>query len=352
MLDRRCAIHYSLSSRVTRGGYVVTTASAAGKAILLGEHAVVYGRPAIAVPLSDVRVTVHVNPLPQGQVPQGTGITICAADLGQRFGLQEPCDAEAAPALRATIGNTLAHLGVPIEEAHFELVIRSSIPIARGLGSGTAVATAIVRALAAHYGRSLPVAEVSQLAYRTEILLHGTPSGLDNTVVAYEEPVYFIRGQPPAALRFAAPVHLLIADTGIPSRTRDTVARVRQRWLADRTCYEGIFDEIGAAVEAARRAIEGPLAGAGLPLLGQLMSHNHSLLQRLGVSCAELDRLVDAALSAGALGAKLSGGGGGGCMVALLGPLGGEGPTADTVRGALSAAGAPLVLETIVRVVT
>ena len=105
-------------------------------------------------------------------------------------------------------------------------------------------------------------------------------------------------------------------------------------------------------METARRAIEGPLAGADLPLLGQLMSHNHSLLQRLGVSCAELDHLVAAALAAGALGAKLSGGGGGGCMVALLGPLGGEGPTADAVRGALGAAGAPLVLETIVRVVT
>ena len=209
---------------MTRGGYVVTTASAAGKAILLGEHAVVYGRPAIAVPLSDVRATVQVDPLPQGR-----GIIICAADLGQRFGLDEPCDADAAPALRATIGNTLAHLGVPIEEAHFELVIRSAIPIARGLGSGTAVATAIVRALAEHYGRDLPVAEVSQLAYRTEILLHGTPSGVDNTVVAYEQPVYFVKGEPPMALHVPAPLHLLIADTGIPSRTRDTVARVRQQ---------------------------------------------------------------------------------------------------------------------------
>lgn len=303
----------------------------------------VYGRPAIAVPLSDVRATASVAALPQGR-----GIVLCAADLGQRFGLRkdcacEPCAADAAPALRATVRNTLTHLDIPAEAADLEITIHSQIPIARGLGSGTAVSAAIIRALAQHYGRDLPAADVSHLAYRTEILLHGTPSGVDNTVVAYEQPVYFVRGNAPAFLRIAAPLHLVIADTGIPSRTRDTVAAVHRSWLADGAGYEALFDEIGAAVEAARRAIE----GADLPLLGRLMSGNHSLLQRLGVSCAELDRLVAAALNAGAWGAKLSGGGGGGCMVALVGgPL-----AADAVRAALGAAGAQRVLETVVRAV-
>jgi len=321
---------------------VATTASAAGKAILLGEHAVVYGRPAIAVPLSDVRATALVAPLPRGQ-----GIVISAVDVGLRFGLYEPCASEMAPALRATVQNALAHLGVPIEGMDLEVVIRSDIPIARGLGSGTAVSTAIIRALSQHFRRDLPVEQVSQLAFRSEVLLHGTPSGVDNTVVAYEEPICFTRGKPPEALRVSSALHLLIADTGIPSRTRDTVAHVRQGWAADRQAFELLFDEIGAAVEAARRAMERPLAGADLPLLGRLMSFNHDLLQRLGVSCAELDRLVAAARAAGALGAKLSGGGGGGCMMALVE----EGPTIDAVRTALAAAGAQRVLKTFVRAV-
>ena len=101
--------HYSLASRMGLGEHVATTASAAGKAILLGEHAVVYGRPAIAVPLSDVRATVDISPAPEGQ-----GIFIDAADVGQRFGLLEPL-ADQAPALPATVRNALAHLGIPLE---------------------------------------------------------------------------------------------------------------------------------------------------------------------------------------------------------------------------------------------
>jgi len=315
---------------------MATVASAAGKAILLGEHAVVYGRPAIAVPVSDVRASAQVRPLVEGE-----GVVFWAADLGQRFTLREPGAADAAPALCATVRNTLAHLGIPSESAHFEVHIRSDIPVARGMGSGTAVATALVRAVSRFYGHDLAVSDVSDLVYRTEVLLHGTPSGVDNTVVAHERPVYFAKGRPFSALGVPAPLHLLIADTGIPSRTHDTVAAVRQRWQADRVAIEALFDRVGAAVDEARDAI----AGADLPLLGRLMSHNHTLLQQLGVSCAELDRLVGAALGAGALGAKLSGGGGGGCMVALVG----EASEASAVRLALGQAGAAKILETIVR---
>ncbi|MBC7234268.1 MAG: mevalonate kinase, partial [Chloroflexi bacterium] len=130
-----------------------------------------------------------------------------------------------------------------------------------------------------------------------------------------------------------------IADTGVPSRTRDSVAQVRRGWEATPDRYERLFDEIGAAVDTAQAAI----ARGDLDALGMLMNRNQRLLQELGVSSPELDRLVDAALRAGALGAKLSGGGKGGCMIALIGAAEAQ------IVTALLLAGAQRVFSTIVR---
>ncbi|MFH1084258.1 MAG: mevalonate kinase, partial [Chloroflexota bacterium] len=313
----------------------MSSATAAGKAILLGEHAVVYGRPAIAVPVSDVRATATVEPLPRGQ-----GVWIIAADLGRTFALDgSEADEQALP-LGTTARNALDYLAVPAAERDLRLTIHSMIPIARGMGSGTAVATALVRALAAHYGQTLAPATVSELVYRTEIILHGHPSGIDNTVVAYERPIFFRRGQPMATLDVGAPIHLLIGDTGVAARTRDTVALVRRGWEAQPTRYEALFDAIAAAVVAARAA----LAAGDAVALGAQMDANQQLLCALGVSSTELDRLVLAAPLAGAWGAKLSGGGGGGCMLALVCP-----DAAAQVEAALVAAGAVRVIRTVVR---
>jgi len=171
----------------------VATGSAAGKAILLGEHAVVYGRPAIAVPLSDLRATAEVC-----AAAGGDGVCIRALDLGKEYDLAERYADPAAEALQATVRNALAYLGVDATAGGLAITVRSRIPVARGLGSGTAVATAVVRALAQHHGRQLPAPVVSDLVFRTEVILHGAPSGVDNTVVAYERPVWFRRGRAPA----------------------------------------------------------------------------------------------------------------------------------------------------------
>jgi len=309
----------------------VTTASAAGKIILLGEHAVVHGRPAIAVPLSALRATAEV-----AAIEPGRGVLIEALDLGESCFLDRAYASDTAQALQTTVRNTLGALGLPCQEQSLRIAVRSQVPIARGLGSGTAVSVAIVRALAAHFGRDLGTQDVSELAYRTEIILHGTPSGMDNTVVAYEQPVYFLKGQPAEPLQVGAPLALVIADTGHPSRTRDTVAAVRRRWQADPARHERLFDEIGALVQDGREAL---LVG-DLLRLGRLMDRDHGLLCALQVSSPELDRLVGAARDAGALGAKLSGGGGGGCMVALAAEGRREG-----IAAALWAAGAGQVLS-------
>jgi len=313
----------------------VTKASAAGKVILLGEHAVVYGRPAIAVPVSDVRATAEVTRL-AGDV----GVLIVAEDLGQSYRLDEPCETDAARALGATVRNTLQHLGVQAETQALRIVVHSQVPIARGMGSGTAVATALVRALAKHYGHQLTSGNVSDLVFRTEVILHGTPSGIDNTVVAFEKPVHFTKDQRAHILEVGGEFILLIADTGIRSKTRDAVEQVRRAWRADPGRYERLFDRIGAIVEEGRRAI---IAGQGGDL-GHLMHRNQLLLRDLGVSSPELDRLARAAESAGAKGAKLSGGGKGGCMIALV-----DDGTRAGVLSSLLSAGASRVITTTVR---
>jgi mevalonate kinase len=194
-----------------------------------------------------------------------------------------------------------------------------------------------VRALSSHLGHRLDDSDVSALVYRTEEVFHGTPSGIDNTVVAHERAVYFQRGKEISVLRVARPFCLLIADTGVAGLTRETVADVRAAWERDRCHYEDLFAQIGATVDRARVALE----TGDVARLGPLMDVNQELLRRLDVSSPEIERLVHTALDAGAEGAKLSGGGRGGNVLVVTQPA-----DAESVRSALLAAGAAHVIVT------
>ena len=208
------------------------------------------------------------------------------------------------------------------------------------MGSGTAISVSIVRALAAHFGAALPDAEVSALTFEVEKIYHGTPSGVDNTVVTYQKPVYFVRGRRIEVLMVRNPFLLILADTGVASPTHVAVGDVARRWQCDRGECDAIFDKIGLLVNGARRAIE-----LGNPAeLGPLMNENQGLLRSLGVSSPELDRLIGAALDAGALGAKLSGAGRGGNMIALASLA-----SAPVIEEALRAAGARGIIVDDVR---
>jgi mevalonate kinase len=221
------------------------------------------------------------------------------------------------------------------------VIVRSSIPIASGLGSGAAVSTALVRALANFVGHSLSRAEVSKLVFEVEKIHHGTPSGIDNTVIAYEQPVYFVRTATsgPQPVSVGAPFTLLIIDTGLPSPTKHLVSRVREGWQRDRARYETLFKRIGGVAREAYRKIE----TGDVDALGPLMDENHALLIQLGVSSPTLDRLVDVARDAGASGAKLSGAGQGGNIVALV-----EAEVAEEAAKTLRQAGAAHVIHTTV----
>lgn len=305
-------------------------ASAPAKLILCGEHAVVYRRPAIALPLSSLRAEATLTP-----AAPGSGLQFSAPDLGADWSVA----AEPENPLSRLATLTLEQLELFAIDA--QITLHSAIPIASGMGSGAAIGTALVRVLAAYAGRELSADAVAALVYESERGYHGTPSGIDNTVVAHEQAIWFQRqasGPPlitPIAIK--TPLTLLVGDTGVRSATRLPVGMVRERREAEPERYEALFDAIGACVAAARTA----LAAGDLAALGAILNRNQELLVEMGVSSPELDRLVAAAQQAGALGAKLSGGGWGGVMLALVTP-----ETRDAVAAALQAVGATRVLGT------
>jgi mevalonate kinase len=307
--------------------------SAPGKIILFGEHAVVYGQPAIAVPVNQIKAKAIVKPdvtAPAGRV----GIQAPQVDLDSTLAALPASDP-----IGLTVAATLEAVGVSQPPA-FILRITSTIPIASGLGSGAAVSVAIIRAVSGFLGQALPDERVSALAFEIEKIHHGTPSGIDNTVIAYSRPVYFIRERPIETLEIGQTIKFIIADTGIASPTAATVGQVRRKWETNPGQTGRIFEAIGSLTRAARDAL---LEGK-IKTLGTLMDENHQQLQELAVSSPELDHLVTAARRAGGLGAKLSGGGQGGNIITLV-PNGAE----DQIGDALRAAGAVQIFQTLLR---
>jgi mevalonate kinase len=320
----------------------MTSASAPGKIILFGEHAVVYGRPALAVPVMQVRAQASVTtPLPDTSRNSSTAanILIEAPDIGLAASLDSLLAETRPHPLTFAVNAVLSDLQILLPPPMI-IRITSTIPVASGLGSGAAVSVAIIRAVSAFLGRPLPDDRISTLAFEVEKLHHGTPSGIDNTVITYAAPVYFVKGQPVEIFHPARPFTIVIADTGISAPTKTSVGDVRRMWEANPAKLEKTFNRIGEIVDNARRLIETGQVEA----LGPLMDENHSLLQALTVSSPDLDRLVLAARHAGALGAKLSGGGRGGNMIALV-----EKENAPAVAEALIAAGAKRTIVTVVR---
>lgn len=305
--------------------------TACGKIILFGEHAVVYGRPALAVPLSQMRASATVEP------GQAQGIVIRARDLGSEVWLQ---DATLDDALARITRLTLDTLEV---NGDLEITVASEIPLASGFGSGAAISTAIVRGLADYFGRTLTADEISMLVYETEKLYHGTPSGIDNTVIAYEQAIHFVRRpngeREITPFQVARPFTLLIANTGIASPTKITVGDVRRGWEQDPMRYEKIFYAVGGIVREAQSA----LANGENEQLGALMQRNQAELAAMGVSSPEIERLLDAGQLAGARGGKLSGGGRGGNVIFHV-----DEENAGTVQEAVLGAGAVSVIVTVI----
>ncbi|HET7569249.1 MAG TPA: hydroxymethylglutaryl-CoA reductase, degradative [Gammaproteobacteria bacterium] len=274
-----------------------------GKAILLGEHSVVYGRHAIAAPVPlAIRARVEDS-------EAGTTFMIPRWGIEQRLnpGNEHP-------------GSFLQSLALILKK--FDIADRSmriqvypNVPRAMGLGGSAALAVAVIRALDRHCQLNLSDDDVCQLSYECEKVAHGTPSGIDNTVATYGRTLLYRRGEPPLIkrLHLKEPLPLVIGLSGVESLTAKMVARVRRSWERNKTLYERIFDDIDALTLQGIEAIE----NHDLEQLGELMNICQGQLNALQVSSWEIEELIQVARDNGAVGAKLTGGGGGGSMIAL-----------------------------------
>ncbi len=296
-----------------RGAY-----RACGKLILLGEHFVVHGAPALALPLLSLATEVEVLEEP------GDGAPRLEAELPE---------ADVAHSRRLLVA-ALAGLGLA-EQRGWCVRVRSSIPIGHGLGSSAAYAVALVGALARAGGRALSPEELHAQAHALEQLSHGWPSGIDDTVITLARPLWFRRGEPPRPLPPRPELGLLLASSGRPGSTREAVASVAELREAKPARFAALLAEAEVVAGEGREAF---LDGDDRHL-GVCLDRNHALLVELGVSTPELDRLANAAREAGALGAKLTGSGRGGFLVALAatGDL-------ETLASTLADAGAAAVL--------
>jgi hydroxymethylglutaryl-CoA reductase len=275
---------------------------AAGKVILLGEHAVVYGKHALAIPVANA-VAAFIRGASTANVP-------------------------AIPELEAAIELIRDRLGV---EDDFAVEVRSRLPLAMGLGASAAFAVAIARAFNAKLDLGLDDEAINAIAFECEKLAHGTPSGIDNTIATYATPMLFRNdgALDVKTIETASLPPIVIACSSEKGLTKDVVASVRARHEVSTEHYDAIFAQVDSLSLAGATALE----CGDYDELGRLMNICHGLLSAIEVSTAELDAMVAIARSAGAVGAKLTGAGGGGSMIALCPGC------VDEVSAALEAAG-------------
>lgn len=271
------------------------------KIILMGEHSVVYGQPAIALPLPSVKLTVTLTRQPDHQ-----------QIIDSRYfhgALSE------LPAEMRGIQKLVEYL-VDYFAGHkdgWTLKIDSQLPAERGMGSSAASAIAIVRAFFDLYERKLGRAQLLELADIEEQITHRSPSGLDAATVSSSQPLFYIKKQAGQPIPLNLDATMVIADTGVKGATREAIAAVQQLRQTDPTEANDHIKHLGELVLASRDFLKDNEAFK----LGAALNAAQADLKALQVSDDHLDHLIKVAIHNGALGAKLTGGGRGGCMFAL-----------------------------------
>ncbi len=283
----------------------VATGAAPGKVILFGEHAVVYGRPAVAAALDHGlgAIAEHSERGPTLDIPAWG-----PKGLRLRLDGQEGLDA-IGRALAAALDAT--EVGRP----EVAVTIDGELPLGVGLGSSAAFAVSMLRALGEFRGAPFERDALLAAAGQVEEVFHGTPSGIDHTVIADGGCLRFQRDaeEPFRAVQVAVPVPLVVAWAPREGTTREVVAALRRRHDAMPELYDGLFDAMTMVTEAGVRALE----SGDLEALGRLFDLAHGYLNACGVSSLVNERMVTCARDNGALGAKLTGAGAGGAMVAI-----------------------------------
>ncbi|NBJ70610.1 MULTISPECIES: mevalonate kinase [Clostridia] len=270
------------------------------KLILIGEHAVVHGQPAIAIPFPLVGVETVVEHLP-GPVKIDT--TFYHGSI-----------AEAPKSLEGIVKcveETMDYLNIPCQDMLIR--ITSSIPPGKGLGSSASVAISVVRSLFAYFDESYTDEELLQLANIAETFAHGAPSGIDTLTITSQSPVWYEKEHPTNFIKLSEDFHFVVADSGRVGDTRLAVESVANLLKKTPKRIQRKLERIGKLTHDAKQALE----KKGKHILGHMLNEAQKELEALGVSDTGLNRLIDFARQEGALGAKLTGGGNGGCIIAL-----------------------------------
>ncbi|WP_420099528.1 mevalonate kinase [Corynebacterium sp.] len=289
------------------------------KVILFGEHSVVYGYPAVAVPLHNLHMTATVE---RSATPTAPSTLNCLDWHG-------PLDA--APAQLTSVVEAVevatGFAGHPDTGLH--VTTQADFPPERGLGSSAAAAGAVIRAVLDAYDVQASPQQLFDLTQEAERIAHGHPSGLDALTTASSAPVYFRDGAG-TALDMNLTAWIVIADSGAQGSTRETVGDVRRGYETSPAQVGALLDQLGAIAEGAAE----DLRTGDVSALGEKMDDAHRLLAELGVSDDRLDAMTGAARDAGAVGAKLTGGGRGGCIIALARTADDAARIADSLTGA------------------
>lgn len=270
------------------------------KLILIGEHAVVHGQPAIAIPFPLVGVESVVEHVP-GSIQIDSTFYHGPLDLAP----------ESLQGIANCIRGTLEYL----EQPYGDLMIRikSSIPPGKGLGSSASVAISLVRSLFAYFGEEYTEQELLDLANIAETYAHGAPSGIDTLTITSGSPVWYEKQHLIDFINLSDDFHFVVADSGRIGDTRLAVESVAELLKTAPKWIQKKLDRIGDLTHQAKHALE----KRGKHILGHLLNEAQKELESLGVSDTGLNKLIQFARKEGALGAKLTGGGNGGCIIAL-----------------------------------
>lgn len=310
---------------------IVGVGEAPGKIVLIGEHAVVYGHPAIAIPVRSVSAHAEVV------FTREAIIELEAPDLEAQVRSDGSLPRKLAPLVKLA---KAVMVFFDEQDQGLKVTLRSTIPVGRGMGSGAAVSVAIVRGICDVLKRRLNAEQIAKLALVAEKEYHGTPSGVDTAVVARNEPIYFVKGKPARSIDIGpSAFHFLIADTGVAAATVEVVDAVCVAREKDQARYDAYFWEMGSLASVSREILR-----TGSPVeLGLCMNRAHRALVSVGVSCEDIEQLVRVAMEHGALGAKLSGAGRGGAVLVLL-----KGPEdEERIAAELVSAGAENIYGTV-----
>ena len=297
-----------------------------GKTILFGEHFVVYGVPALASAIGDATTCIVES-------KGGTGYEL-NDDRPEVPGYKE----EKFDDQKISIKNVLDFMGVNLNETALKITFGGELVCASGVGASAASCVSLARAINDEFNLGWDDEKINAAAYEGEKGYHGTPSGIDNTASTFGGLVYYIRnleGGPNTieTIKLEKPIELVIASSGMTASTSVVVGDVRKKKEEDPEWFEGIVKEYGDVIKEGRKALE----NMEVKRVGQLMDKNHELLKKLTVSNDVLDKMVALARDNDALGAKVTGTGRGGNIIALT--PGAE--LQDKVYNALKDAGYP-----------